>query len=156
MDQVIQQTFADISFYQLAGLLTAALFFWVLGVKALRDEQIEGLLLIVIGIFFAVAHFFALAFVPSENSYATILGNLDIWKWLTMLLAPSLITLFIALGLWSMVRSQARLGLVKVFFGLTLVCYLYLIGSHWPVDVRGILTSFWGLAWFNLELATTQ
>ena len=45
---------------------------------------------------------------------------------------------------------------VKVFFGLTLLCYLYMVGQSWPIDVKGILTIIWLTMLFKTELSVAQ
>ncbi|MEA2031264.1 MAG: hypothetical protein U9N55_06690 [candidate division Zixibacteria bacterium] len=43
---------------------------------------------------------------------------------------------------------------MKLFFGLTLLCYLFIVGPHWPADCKGIMAIIYGGVWFNLEMKT--
>ena len=77
-----------------------------------------------------------------------------IWSWLTILFAPALIVLFITFGLLNFVLDYFRIGLIKLFFGLTLLCYIFMLGQEWAFDVRGIITIIFCLIWFEVELKT--
>jgi hypothetical protein len=48
---------------------------------------------------------------------------------------------------------QGHDGLVKLFFGLTLLCYLYILGANWPLDIRAVLTLVWLGFFFKTEMA---
>jgi hypothetical protein len=77
----------------------------------------------------------------------------SIWNWMVVLAAPALITLYLVLGAMHCVLFRFHQGLYGIFFGLTLLCYVYLVGGEWPVDAKAILTLIWGITWFNLELS---
>jgi hypothetical protein len=83
------------------------------------------------------------------------LNNLNFWQWLIAFFAPALITLYLLFGFFNMLMSKVKLGLVKIFFGLTLLCYLFMLGGNWPLDVRGIITLIWIGLWFDVELGLT-
>jgi len=61
--------------------------------------------------------------------------------------------LFLARGLFNFARYESYDGLVKLFFGLTLFCFVFMLGSNWPLDVRAILALIWVAVFFKVELA---
>jgi len=156
MEQNIEYIFAGSSFLILSGLAAAALFFAMAGLREVRESCQEGLLYLALSLFFALAHIFLLFNTTSANCISHAVAQPDFWGWLISLLAPALIVLFLGFGLFSFLTARFREALVKTFFGLTLACYLYMLGSHWPVDVRGILILIWCGTWFDLELKTAQ
>ena len=155
MEQPLEYIFTGSSFLILSGLVAAALFFAMAGLREIKESCLEGLLFLALSLFFALAHFFLLFNTTSANCISHAVAQPDFWGWLISLLAPALIVLYLGFGLFSLLAASFREALVKTFFGLTLACYLYMLGPHWPVDVRGILTLIWCGTWFNLELKTT-
>lgn len=156
MESSIQHLLTGSYTLQLYGLLAAALFFAMIGIRELRDERLDGLLFLAMAGFFALAHLFYLLQLPVDSPLAGIVSQGEIWKWLAFVLAPVLIFLYLMFGLYSFVRYRFRDGLLKLFFGLTLLCYLYMLGQYWAVDVKGILTLTWTLIWLDVELGTAH
>jgi hypothetical protein len=154
MEQPLEYIFAGSSFLILSGLVAAALFFAMAGLREIKESCLEGLLYLALSLFFVLAHFFLLFNTTSANCISHAVAQPDFWGWLISLLAPALIVLYLGFGLFSLLTARFREALVKTFFGLTLACYLYILGPHWPVDVRGILTLIWCGTWFDLELKT--
>ncbi len=152
MEQTINNVFADGSYVMLTGLIAAALFFARTGLQELGDNVLEGVLYVALAIFFVCLHMFCLLNVAESSPLAAAISGLTFWEWSLLFLAPSVIVLFSMLGLWSSFAEHFRKGLVKLFFGLTLLCYLYLLGADWPADSRAILTLCYCGVWFNLEL----
>jgi len=150
MDTGIIDIFAETSLFQLSGLIGLALFFALVGIREIRDERPEGSLFLVIAIFLTIAHAVLLNNLLSTTG---TLGSLNSWSWLVSLLAPALIVLFLARGLFNFARYENSDGLVKLFFGLTLFCFVFMLGSNWPLDVRAILTLIWVVVLFKVELA---
>ena len=156
MNNSFEQILSSIEFYHLTSLLAAAVFFAMAGYRELKQENLQGLIFSALAVFFGCAHIFCLYNVPAECIFATIVGNLDMWKWLTVVLAPTLIALYLVLGIVSFFRNRVRVAMVKFYFGLTLLCYIFMLGYAWPWDVRGIIAIVWTLIWFNVELFTAQ
>ncbi len=150
--QQITQIFADAAYFQLTALLTGALFFGMIGLRELRNENLYGYLFAATSVFFLATHAFFLLNLPPTVSP---LNNLGFWEWLIAFFAPALITLYIVFGFFSMLMSKIRNGLVKIFFGLTLLCYLFMLGGSWPLDARGIIVMIWSGVWFDVELGIT-
>jgi hypothetical protein len=151
MELYLKQLFGDVTTWALSALLAAMLFFIMAGFRELKENHSEGLLFLVLGLFFFCGHFYCLWNHPffSEQEAAR-----NVWLWLTSFLAPALIGVFILFGLFSLAVLRFRPGMVKLFFGLTLLCYLSMLGPSWPADVRGILTLIWSGIWFEVEIGT--
>ena len=148
----ISQIFADGSYIQLTALLTGALFFAMVGIREMRNESIYGYLFAAIGIFFLAIHaILILNLAPSGSP----VSYLNFWEWLIAFFAPALISLYLVFGFFNMLMSKVRTGMVKIFFGLTLLCYLIMLGGNWPLDARGIIVMIWSGLWFDVELGLT-
>jgi len=148
--------FANSTFYQLSGLAGLILLFIVIGIREVRNNCPEGYFYLAVAVFLAVAHAVLLDNALSSSPELPFLANLNVWYWLVVLLAPALIVLFVVRAVVSFVTLDSREGLVKLFFGTTLLCYLYMIGVNWPADVRGILTVVWVGFLFKTEIAITD
>ncbi len=153
MTPSIQQIFADSTYWQLSSLIGLVLFFLVVGLRELSDDRPEGYLYLVIATFLGIAHAVVLENALGCDPRIPILAHLNVWEWLVVLAAPALIALFFFRSFISLVTAAMREALVKLFFGLTLLCLLYLIGASWPTDVRGMLTIIWGAFLFKTEIA---
>ena len=130
----------------LLGMIAAALFFFMAGLREINTRELQGLLYLAVGAFFLVAHFLYLASTDS--------ANFAFWPWLERFLAPSLIFLFVCFGAARVIVTSYRAGMYLLFFGLTLYCYLYIVGSGWPVDVKGLIALAYSGAWIDLGLKT--
>ena len=148
--------FASGTFYQLSGLAGLILLFIVMGAREIRDGCSEGYLYLTIAVFLAIAHAVLLDHALSASPQLPFLSNLNVWLWLVVLMAPALIVLFVLRATVSFVTLNGREGLIKLFFGVTLLCYLYMVGSSWPADIRGTLTIVWVGFLFKTEMAITD
>ncbi len=144
----------DFNFITLVLMLSASLFFLMVGSRSLKKESMEGLLFLTLSLFFAVTHFFYLYNLPISSPLSFILSTYIFWSWLTNLFAPALIVLFITFGLSNFVLDYIKVGLIKLFFGLTLLCFIFMIGNSWAFDIRGFITLFFCIAWFEVEFRT--
>ena len=152
----LAEIFANSTFYQLSGLAGLILLFVLIGIREVRDDCPEGYFYLTVAVFLGVAHAVLLDNALSSSPELPFLANLDVWYWLIVLLAPALIVLFVVRALVSFVIMDNREALVKLFFGATLLCYLYMIGVNWPADIRGSLTIVWVGFLFKTELAITN
>jgi multisubunit Na+/H+ antiporter MnhB subunit len=144
---LISNIFLEFASFELSALLAAALFFTTVGLRDLRREESQGLLYVILGLFFLFIHGYMLWNLPEE---AMPLYDVGIWQWLVKYFAPALIALYLIFGVLSLFKERVRAGLVRIFFGLTLICYLFMIGPNWPLDVQGILVLIWGGWWFRV------
>lgn len=147
--------FTDYSYLLLLFSLSASLFFFMAGIRELKQNCMEGLLYLTIALFFAAAHVVYLFQIPLDSTTAYYFHTMNLWSWIVILLAPAMIVLFILFGLFAFCLDQIRNGLVKIFFGMTLLCYLYMLGPEWSADVKGIIAFLYALIWFDLEIRTT-
>ncbi len=152
MDQILTDIFADGAVIQVAALLGATLFFLTVGLLEVRDEHPEGFLYLTIALFFVLAHIACLVNLPAHLEATGIVSEFSIWAWMALLLAPALIALYLLRSLLDFAFSRSRRGMVKLFFGLTLLCFLYMLGADWPMDIRGVMTLIWLSMFFKLEL----
>lgn len=154
MTPAIEIMLSSSTFYMLAGLVAASLFFLMVGIRELQGERMEGLLYLVLSLFFAAVHLFYLFTLPIDNILTIVTAQLTFWDWSSLIFGPALIALFISFGLFAIIRTDSRAALMKIFFGMTLLCYLYMLGPDWPTDVRGIIVIVWSLIWVKVELVT--
>ena len=151
LEQELIKIFTDATILQLMALLAGSLFFAAVGIRSERDEHPEAGLYLVLAFFFMVAHLFCLFSLPEGYLGLEVTG---IWQWLVQFVAPTLIVLLLSFGIFSFVMTRVREGLFKMFFGLTLFCYLFMLGQGWPTDVQGILTIVYSGIWVRLEILT--
>ena len=154
MDQYISHLFSSGSTWMLSALVAGGLFFVMVGVRELNVKRSDGLLYVMIGAFFFGSHFFLLYGLPDQNQITA--GSSEnlifVWTWLTSVFAPALIALFLLLGAYNFMVTRVKVGLTRIFFGLSLPAFLYWLGATWSVDIKGILTLLWTLIWFDVEL----
>jgi hypothetical protein len=158
MDQYLSNVFSQASTYFLSGLVAAALFFIMVGIRDLSFNHHDGYLYVVLGLFFMGCHFFLLLNLPAfQGTDAGTVQNLSlVWHWLVTIFAPALIGLFLLIGLYNFVITQVKIGLTKIFFGLSLTTFLFWLGQSWAIDVKGVLTLLWTIVWFDVEMQTAK
>jgi len=156
MDQTVAQIMTHGSILQLSGLLGLALFFGVIGWREARDENAFGIFFMALAVFFLAGHVIQLACYPQTGPLAEAIGSLNGWSWLASFLAPALVGLFLVRGFSGLFGDDFRIGLVKLFFGLTLVCYLYMLGDNWPVDLRAVIAILWLVAFLKMEFGAVR
>ncbi|MDF1545513.1 MAG: hypothetical protein P1R58_10460, partial [bacterium] len=149
MEQELIKIFTDVTLLQLMALLAGSLFFAAVGFRSYHEDHFEALLYLALAFFFLIAHILCLLNIPPDYLDLNLRNP---WYWFVSLLAPALIVLMLSFALFSFVTTRVREGSIKLFFGLTLFCYLFMLGSHWPIDVRGILTLIYSGIWISLEL----
>jgi hypothetical protein len=153
MGTEILNIFAEGVRFQLTGLLGLGLFLVLAAIQEIREDRPEGFLYLLIAVFLFSAHGVMLTNALSATDSPSFAPDFGAWDWLASLFAPALIALFVLRALFNFAVYQGRDGLYKLFFGSTLACYLYLLGSAWPPDVRGILTVVWVGFFFKTEMA---
>ncbi len=156
MDQYISQVFSSMSTWMLSALVAGGLFFVMVGVRELNVRHSDGLLYVTIGAFFFGSHFFLLYGLQDQSQITAGSSEnlLMVWTWLTSVFAPALIALFLLLGAYNFLVTRVKVGLTRIFFGLSLPAFLYWLGATWSIDIKGILTLLWTLIWFDVELET--
>jgi hypothetical protein len=152
MEHELILIFTRTSAIYLSGLMAAALFFAMAGIREIKLEKLDGLLYAALAAFFLAAHFYYLLNLPDKTPLGSSENLAIFWQWIVAVLAPALIALYLVIGLVNFALAHVRTGLVKMFFGLTLVCFLYVLGQSWALDIKGIVTAVWCLVWFDVEL----
>ncbi len=155
MIESLNQIFASWSYFLLASLIGSALIFFTIGLRSIRHGALEGLLFMAIGVFFMSVHIYHLLDISNQQPIGIATHSLNLWSWLSLIYAPALIALFLFSSLLSFVTSRYYSGMIKAYFGLTLLCLLFMLGSNWAMDIRGIIASIYSGIWLNLELRTT-
>lgn len=156
MEHNIEILLSSNSFYLLTLMAAACLFFMMAAIRELRNDCYEGIIYVPLSLFFGAVHIFSLKYFPMDGPLEYLISGMNIWNWMAMFLAPALIMLFIFLGLLNLARIDLTTAMVKVFFGLTLLFFLFEVGYAWPVDVKGIITMLYCLTWFEVELETAR
>ena len=148
--------YTEYTYLVLTLFLSASLFFLMAGIRELKDYCLEGLLYLTIFFFFGIAHYLFLINLPISSQMSFQFAQITFWQWLIILFAPSLIILFLLIGIFNFFVEQFQAGLIKIYFGLTLLCFLYMLGTSWAPDIKGIITLLFCLIWFEVELRTAH
>lgn len=156
MERNLEILFSSSNFYFLTALAAASLFFFMAAARELKNECYEGFFYVPLAIFFGLAHILSLFYLPVDGPLRYLISDINVWSWAAMFLAPALIILFVLQGLLSLARTNLSAALVKVFFGVTLLFFLFEIGYQWPADVKGIITLLYCLTWFEVEMETAS
>jgi len=152
MTESLLDIFAHSAVAHVSALVAVFLFFLMAGLRSLKNQEPKGFLFFTLALFFFLIHLFYIANSPDDSSAADPFRDWSIWNWIVVLATPALIVLYLVLGAIHCVLFRFHRGLYRIFFGMTLLCYVYMVGGQWPVDARAILTLIWGVTWFNLEL----
>jgi hypothetical protein len=152
MSDSLIDIFAKSAAVHLTILVAATLFFLMAGLRSIKHEEPDAPLFLALAFFFFVIHVFYIANYPDDSPISNPFAGFSIWHWTVVLAAPALVALYLVLGAVHLCFYRFRQGIYDLFFGATLVCYLYIIGGAWPLDVKAILTLVWGLTFFKLEL----
>ncbi|RKX27251.1 MAG: hypothetical protein DRP46_10085 [Candidatus Zixiibacteriota bacterium] len=142
--------------YYLAGLIAAALFFAMTGIKELKIKRFEGIIYLALSVFFIFAH--VLFFISSGAEYQILsyISHLSITGWMVALFAPALIFLYLLFGLFNCVSLRISEGIIKIFIGVAMMTILYSLGVGWPdlIKIPLILISL--IVWFGIELSAVE
>ncbi|SYZ73428.1 membrane hypothetical protein [Candidatus Zixiibacteriota bacterium] len=150
---LINIIFSNITFFQISALLGGALFFFMVGIRELKNENLQGLLFLVIGVFFVSAHGFLLWDLTQGHSG---IYQMNLWFWLIKFLAPTLIILSLAFGVFHLLAARFKVAFVKIMYGLALIGMLFMVGPAWPVYLQGLMVLIWCGLWFEAELKTAR
>lgn len=156
MDKLLLSLHGNLTYYLLCGLIAAGLFFLMVAIRELKEICLEGLLYLTTSFFFIAAHFLYLFNLPHSGELGNFLARLDFWVWVVLIFSPALIIMFIVFGLVSFALENYRGGMTKIFFGLTLLCFIFMLGTSWPFDLKACITIFFTYIWFNVEFETAR
>ena len=156
MDFLTGHPFDSKVYFFLTGLIAAALFFIVYGVRELKMRRFEGILYIAMAGFFLFAN---ILFIISSGSHYSLLGyisQITVTGWMIILFAPALIFLYLAFGLFNFARYQFTEGTIKIFIGVAMVVLLYSLGQDWHELVKVSLIVISSVVWFSIELTAVE
>ncbi len=156
MDTVINNIFANSAHLILTGCLAAALFFGLRGVREVSRGCLDGMLGLALSVFFICAHVYCLLSLPADCPLAGATGEMTVLTWLVILFAPALIGLYLIGGIVDLLANHTRAGAVRVFFGLTLFCFMHMVGVHWPLDAKVAVILVYVPVWFDVELEAVR
>lgn len=140
----------------LSGLIAAALFFSMAGVRELKTRRFEGFLYLTLALFFLCAHVIFITSSGAESSLLGYINNISLCGWVIILFAPALIALYLLLGLFNFMRLKFFEGFIKIFVGIAIFVMLYTLGHDWPELVKVILVMIGSAVWYNFELSAVE
>ena len=152
MEQYLAYIHSDSALLILAGLIAASMFFSMAGLRDLFRGYVEGLMYLVVALFFAVVHVYLLLSNLWAEFDAQSLAQASVWGWLLTIAAPALIGLYLLLGVFNLVSARLKEAIIKLIFGLSLAAFLFVLGPNWPLDVHGVMILIWMGLWFHLEI----
>jgi len=152
MELTFDRIYFNLSNLFLPGFIAISLSFALVGIKELKSRGFDGLVYIVISLFFIAAHFYFLFDHALRLPIGSGFINIDTYLWLELFMAPVTITVFILQGLFGFIKTNFGNGMIKIFFGLTLFCYMYMLGAGWPIEIKCSMTLFWLVILFSLEI----
>jgi len=132
----------DIMVMILIILAVLGMFMAVGALRAFRTNFTATFIYGTLSLFFWTVHFVWLANVP-DVSILYYCVDMSAAKWLVFIFAPALVALFLTSGAYWYAKEGMGEALPRLFFGLTLLCLLYMLGVDWPLEFRGLLTFFW-------------
>lgn len=140
----------------LSGLIAAALFFSMAGVRELKTRRFEGFLYLTLALFFLCAHVIFITSSGSENSLLGYINKISLSGWVIILFAPALITLYLLFGLFNFMRLQFFEGFIKIFAAVAIFVLLYTLGHDWPDVLKVVFVMIGSVVWYNFELSTAE
>ena len=154
MDALILETVGTGTFMFLAGMVMASLFFAMIAIKQLRDHRVEGLMFAGLSLFFLTGHALLLLYYCGPGDIINFDRSMSFWQWAVLVLGPVMILMYLLPGMFNFVRLSYAEALLKFFFGISLLAFLYALGTDWPDDVKALMIFMYTILWFNIELKT--
>jgi len=142
MYEQIDYWLGDIMVMILIILAVLGMFMTVGALRAFRTNLTAVFIYGTLSLFFWTLHFVWLANAP-DDSILYYYANMSAAKWLVFIFAPALVILFLTSGAYWYAKVGMAEALPRLFFGLTLLCLLYMLGVDWPLEYRGLLSFFW-------------
>ena len=140
----------DIMVMILIMLAVLGMYMTVGALRAFRTNLTAAFIYGTLSLFFWTLHFVWLAN-ASDESILYYCVDMCAAKWLVFIFAPALVTLFLTSGAYWYAKEGLVEALPRLFFGLTLLLLLYMLGVDWPLEFRGLLSFFWAAFLFATE-----
>jgi len=150
MSEQINYWLGDIMVVILMILAALGMFMAVGAVRTFRTNLTATFIYGTLSLFFWTLHFVWLANAPDE-SILYYFVDMSAATWLVFIFAPALVAVFLASGAYWYAKEGMREALPRLFFGLTLLCLLYMLGVDWSVQFKGLLSFFWVTFLFATE-----
>ncbi|MDD5424926.1 MAG: hypothetical protein PHN52_00350 [candidate division Zixibacteria bacterium] len=154
MELSFHKIYSDCSYLFLPGLVAVSFSFTSAGLRHIRQKGYEGIVYFILALFFMVAHACFIFEIPCRFFPVSALTGISLGKWTDLILVPALLFTYILSGIYAFIRTSFNEGLIKIFFGLTLYCYLFMLGINWPENFRIGLVFIWFLFFIIIEIRT--
>lgn len=140
----------------LPGFVAVSISFASAGLKGLKSRESDSLIYILISLFFIAAHFYFLFDHALRLPFGSAFVNVSAFAWFEYLLAPTTILVFLLSGIFAFYKTRFKNGLIRIFFGLTLYCYFYMLDIDWPIQAKAALVLLWLMVLFYLEIRPVE
>jgi len=142
MYEQIDYWLGDMMVMILIMLAVLGMFMAVGALRAFRTNLTAAFIYATLSLFCWTLHFVWLVNAPDE-SILFYLVDMSAARWLVFIFAPALVILFLTSGAYWYAKEGMVEALPRLFFGLTLLLLLYMLGVDWPLEFRGLLSFFW-------------
>ena len=123
-------------------LAVLGMFMTVGALRTFRTNLTAAFIYATLSLFCWTLHFVWLVNTP-DGSILYYFADMSAAKWLVFIFAPALVILFLTSGAYWYAKEGLVEALPRLFFGLTLLLLLYMLGVDWPLEFRGLLSFFW-------------
>ena len=131
-------------------LAVLGMFMTVGALRTFRTNLTAAFIYATLSLFCWTLHFVWLVNTP-DGSILYYFADMSAAKWLVFIFAPALVILFLTSGAYWYAKEGMVEALPRLFFGLTLLLLLYMLGVDWPLELRGLLSFFWAAFLFATE-----
>ncbi|MCH8027051.1 MAG: hypothetical protein IID63_02895, partial [candidate division Zixibacteria bacterium] len=131
-------------------LAVLGMFMTVGALRTFRTNLTAAFIYATLSLFCWTLHFVWLVNTP-DGSILYYFADMSAAKWLVFIFAPALVILFLTSGAYWYAKEGMVEALPRLFFGLTLLLLLYMLGVDWPLEFRGLLSFFWAAFLFATE-----
>lgn len=122
------------------------------GIRETRKNIPTAVFYFSTGLFLILAHIFFLDKAPNTDLFSFTAAKLNLFLWIDLFLTRSVIVLLIVFGIFRFFRVNYLTGLIQIFFALTLILFLYVVGINWAISYKSMLTLFYFLTFAVMEL----
>ncbi|MBN1211126.1 MAG: hypothetical protein JXA92_00985 [candidate division Zixibacteria bacterium] len=155
MELTFDKIYSDLGTLYLPGFVVFSISFASFGIRQIKQKGLDGIIYLIIALFFIAAHAYFLIEHPFRIFPGSVLDGISFIKWIELILAPPVILVFLISGLYAFIKTAFKEGLEKIFFGLTLYCFLYMLGGAWPLNIKAALAVIWLILFFGVEIKGT-
>ena len=142
MTQNIEYWLGDTMVIVLITLATLGLMAAIASLKSFKKNSVESIIYFTLSAFFWTLHLIWIIYAPPESILFCCV-SIDIWYWLVYLFSPALAIVFIIYSMYWFAKSGGWPALLRIFFGVTLPCFLYMVGQDWSIVIKGMLSVTW-------------